>query len=73
MFGMNYILATGVSFGLAMAISTNAFTITGKVSDEGGRAVQNASVSLLAKGLNTKTDAAGAFTLHQDEAPIEDL
>jgi poly(3-hydroxybutyrate) depolymerase len=73
MFGMNYILATGVSFGLAMAISANAFTITGKVSDEGGSAVQNASVSLLAKGLNTKTDAAGAFTLHQDEAPVEGL
>ena len=67
MFGMNKILAISVSFGLAMAISASAFTITGKVSDEGGKAVRNASVALLTKGLRTETDATGAFTLHQDE------
>ena len=64
---MNKLLMTGMSFGLAMAISASAFTITGKVSDEGGKAVQNASVALLTKGLRTETDATGAFTLHQDE------
>ncbi|MBQ2560173.1 MAG: T9SS type A sorting domain-containing protein, partial [Fibrobacter sp.] len=64
---MNKLLMTGMSFGLAMAISASAFTITGKVSDEGGKAVRNASVALLTKGLRTETDATGAFTLHQDE------
>jgi len=68
---MKQTLWTSVSFGVAMALSAvaaNAFTLTGKVSDEGGKAVQNASVSLLGKQLDTKTDASGAFTLHQDEA-----
>ena len=63
-------LWTSVSFGVAMAMSAvaaNAFTLTGKVNDESGKAVQNASVSLVAKALSTKTDASGAFTLHQDE------
>ena len=67
---MKQTLWTSVSFGVAMALSAvaaNAFTLTGKVSDEGGKAVQNASVSLLGKQLDTKTDASGAFTLHQDE------
>ena len=67
---MKHALWTGVSFGVAMAISAvaaNAFTLTGKVNDESGKAVQNAAVSLLGKALNTKTDASGAFTIHQDE------
>ena len=64
---MNKILATSLSYGLALAVSASAFTITGKVSDEGGKAVQKASVALLTKGLRTETDATGAFTLHQDE------
>ncbi|MBR4348591.1 MAG: T9SS type A sorting domain-containing protein [Fibrobacter sp.] len=57
-----------VSLGLAMASAAYAFTVTGTVKDEGGKAVQNASVSLLGKALDTKTDATGAFTIHQDEA-----
>ncbi|MBO4435789.1 MAG: esterase [Fibrobacter sp.] len=67
---MKQSLWTGVSFGVAMALSAvaaNAFTLTGKVSDESGKAVQNASVSLLGKALDTKTDATGAFTIHQDD------
>ena len=70
---MKHALWTGVSFGVAMAISAvaaNAFTLTGKVNDESGKAVQNAAVSLLGKALNTKTDASGAFTIHQDESCV---
>ena len=66
-------LWTSVSFGVAVALSAvaaNAFTLTGKVNDESGKAVQNASVSLLGKALSTKTDAAGAFSFHEDEQSI---
>lgn len=68
---MKNTLATGVSLCFAALLSTvtaNAFTLTGKVSDEGGKAVEKASVSLLGKGISAETDVSGAFTLHQDEA-----
>lgn len=67
---MNHALWTGVSVGVIMALSAmtaNAFTLTGKVSDDSGKAIRGAGVSLVQKGLNTKTDASGAFTIHQDE------
>ncbi|MBR6317561.1 MAG: T9SS type A sorting domain-containing protein [Fibrobacter sp.] len=64
---MKRILYTGMSFGLAMAISASAFTLNGKVTDEKGAAVSGASVALVQKGLQTKTDASGAFTFHQDD------
>ena len=70
---MNHALWTGVSVGVIMALSVvtaNAFTLTGKVSDDGGKAVQGAEVLLVQKGLNAKTDASGAFTIHQDEEPL---
>ena len=51
----------------AMAVSANAFTLSGKVKDEQGAAVSGASVSMLQKGLETKTDNQGNFSLHQDE------
>ena len=69
---MNHALWTGVSVGVIMALSVvtaNAFTLTGKVSDDGGKAVRGADVLLVQKGLNAKTDASGAFTIHQDEEP----
>ena len=62
---MKHALWTSVSFGVAMALSAvaaNAFTLTGKVNDESGKAVQNAAVSLLGKALNTKTDASGGLS-----------
>jgi len=65
---MRMISIASVSLGLAMASAAYAFTVTGTVKDESGKAVQNASVSLLGKALDTKTDATGAFTIHQDEA-----
>ena len=64
---MKRILYTGMSFGLAMAISANAFTLNGKVSDEQGAAVNGAKVLLLQNALEAKTDASGAFTIHKDE------
>ncbi len=70
---MNHALWTGVSVGVIMALSAvtaNAFTLTGKVSDDGGKAVRGADVLLVQKGLNAKTDASGAFTIHQDEEPL---
>ena len=68
---MKQSLWTSVSFGVALALSAvaaNAFTLTGTVKDEGGTPVQNASVSLLSKGLDTKTNAKGVFTIQQEEA-----
>ena len=70
---MNHALWTGVSVGVIMALSAvtaNAFTLTGKVSDDSGKAVRGAEVLLVQKGLNAKTDASGAFTIHQDEEPL---
>ncbi len=52
----------------AMAVSANAFTVSGKVSDSEGAAVSGASVSLLQNGLSTQTDANGEFSLHQDSS-----
>lgn len=68
MFGMKHSFIMGLSFGLGVIVSANAFTLTGKVSDESGKAVEKAAVSLVAKGLNAVTDANGEFKIHQDEA-----
>lgn len=62
---MNHALWIGVSVGVIMALSAvtaNAFTLTGKVNDDGGMAIIGADVSLVQKGINAKTDASGAFT-----------
>jgi len=72
---MKQSLWTSVSFGVALALSAvaaNAFTLTGTVKDEGGTPVQNASVSLLSKGLDTKTNAKGVFTIQQDDPVTPD-
>ena len=68
---MKQTLWTGVSFGVAMALSAvaaNAFTLTGTVKDEGGKAVQDASVSLVNNKLNTKTDTEGKFSFQKEDA-----
>lgn len=67
---MKHTLWTGVSFGVAMAISAvaaNAFTLTGKVKDESGAAVQDADVTLVQNKLSTKTDADGVFSFHKED------
>lgn len=58
---MNHALWTGVSVGVIMALSVvtaNAFALTGKVIDDNGKAVQDADVSLVQKGLKAKTDTS---------------
>ena len=67
---MKHTLWTSVSFGVAMAFSAvaaNAFTLTGKVKDESGAAVQDADVTLVQKKLSTKTDADGVFSFHKED------
>lgn len=52
---------------LACAAMASAFTITGKVSDESGKAVEKASVELLSQKLKATTDAKGEFKLFKEE------
>lgn len=55
-----------------VAVSANAFTITGKVTNEDKEAVNGASVTLINKNLSAKTDANGEFKLFLDEpAPVD--
>ena len=62
-------IAVSLVFSVALsAVEASAFTVTGKVNDESGKAIEKASVTLLGKGLRAETDATGSFTLHQDEA-----
>ena len=66
---MKHTLWTSVSFGVAMALSAvaaNAFTLTGTVKDESGKAVQDADVALLNNKLDTKTDADGKFSFNHE-------
>ena len=55
-----------------LAASVNAFTLSGKVSDEQGAAVVGASVSLVKHGLSTTTDTKGEFKFHEDEMSVMD-
>jgi len=67
---MKKVLWSGLPFSVILMISVmaaNAFTLTGTVNDNSGKAVQGADILLIQKGLKTKTDASGAFTIHQDE------
>jgi len=52
---------------LAMVASAQAFTLTGKVNDESGKAIEKASVELLKEGLKTTTDAKGEFKIFKEE------
>ena len=52
---------------LAFCGAASAYTITGTVSDEQGKALEGASVSLLKEGKNATTDNQGKFTIHEDE------
>ena len=70
---MKHTLWTSVSFGVAMALSAvaaNAFTLTGTVNDESGKAVQDADVSLLKNKLDTKTDADGKFSFNHEVSAL---
>lgn len=57
-------------FALAAVLGTSAFayTVQGTVTNKAdGKAVAEASVSLLKKGKSAKTDKDGKFTIHEDE------
>ena len=52
---------------LAFCGVASAYTVSGTVSDDQGKALQGASVSLLKEGKMATTDAQGKFTIHEDE------
>jgi predicted esterase len=51
----------------ALCSTSFAYTITGKVSDDQGKAIKDVDVSLLKEGKTAKTDDEGKFTIHEDE------
>ena len=55
------------AMALAFAASAQAFTLTGKVSDESGKAIEKASVELLKNALKTTTDSKGEFKIFKEE------
>ena len=52
---------------LAFCGIASAYTITGTVSDDQGKALKDVDVSLLKEGKTAKTDDKGKFTIHEDE------
>ena len=64
---MNHFGLKCVAMAFAFAASAQAFTLTGKVSDESGKAIDKASVELLKNALKTTTDANGEFKLFKED------
>ena len=64
---MNHLSVKCAAMALAMAASAQAFTLTGKVNDESGKAIEKASVELLKEGLKATTDAKGEFKIFKEE------
>jgi len=54
----------------AFAASAQAFTLTGKVSDESGKAIEKASVELIQNALKTTTDSKGEFKFVKEDSTI---
>ena len=52
---------------LAFCGFASAYTISGTVSDDQGKALEGVSVNLLKEGKNTITDDQGKFTIHEEE------
>ena len=57
---------------LAFCSAASAYTISGTVSDDQGKALKGASVSLLKEGKTATTDDQGKFTIHEDEKDSSD-
>ena len=57
---------------LAFCGVASAYTITGTVSDNDGKALKGASVSLLKEGKTATTDDQGKFTIHEEEKDTTD-
>ena len=64
---MNHLGLKCAAMAVAMVVSAQAFTLTGKVSDESGKAIEKASVELLKTGLKTTTDAKGEFKIFKED------
>ena len=63
-----------LKLGLAVALSavvSNAFIVTGTVSNENGENIKGADVTLIGNNLSTKTNDAGSFTLEYDPISIQ--
>ena len=58
------------ALAVTMGSSAFAYTVSGSVSDENGQAIKDASVTLVKENKTTKTDEAGKYTIHEDEAEI---
>lgn len=65
---MKHLSLKCAAMALAFAASAQAFTVTGKVNDESGKAIEKASVELLKNALKTTTDSKGEFKLFKEEA-----
>ena len=59
-----------LALACAFAVAANAFTLSGKVSDEQGAAVSGASVLLVKNDLSTTTDEKGEFSFHKETSSI---
>ena len=58
------------AMAFAFAASAQAFTLTGKVSDESGKAIEKASVELIKNALKTTTDSKGEFKFVKEDSTI---
>ena len=65
---MKHLSLKCAAMAFAFAASAQAFTVTGKVNDESGKAIEKASVELLKNALKTTTDSKGEFKLFKEEA-----
>ena len=54
---------------LAFCGMASAYTVSGTVSDDQGKALKGATASLLKEGKTATTDDQGKFTIHEDEIP----
>jgi poly(3-hydroxybutyrate) depolymerase len=54
----------------ALCSTSFAYTISGTVSDDQGKAIKDVDVSLLKEGKTAKTDDQGKFTIHEDEEGV---
>ena len=51
--------------------AASAYTLSGKVSDSQGKALEGVAVDLLKEGVNTTTDSQGKFTFHEEEMGLK--
>ena len=67
---MNHLGLKCAAMAFAFAASAQAFTLTGKVSDESGKAIEKASVELIQNALKTTTDSKGEFKFVKEDSTI---